>query len=234
MKRKTLLLLALTVSSLLLITGCGNNSTTLPDNSGKDSIISEEDANTKRIKALDNNIDIKNIQDSIIYGYFMPSNINYAKKTIEINVNDIELYDAVDIQEMKKGEILEINNTEIKIQKIEKKDGVININGGYGSADNGEGVTLVPGDGGTYKAQLINDYATYKNLGTFTYTISDDFVLEDYFGKEPGEDPTTVTFSELENYLKGLEDFNNTFYFTNTEIHIVNNEILSITRHWVP
>lgn len=234
MKRKTLLLLTLTIGSLLLITGCGNNATTLPDNSEKNSVISEEDANTKRIKALDNNIDIENIQDAIIYGYFMPSNINYAKKTIEVNVNDIELYDAVEIQEMKKGEILEINNTEIKIQKIEKKDGIININGGYENSDNGEGMTLIPGDGGTYKAQLANDYATYKNLGTFTYSISDDFVLEDYFNKEPGEDPTTVTFDELENYLKGLEDFNNTFYFTNTEIHIVNNEILSITRHWVP
>ncbi len=93
-----------------------------------------------------------------------------------MKVYEQELFDAVEVSQLKAGDTITAGGEEVKITKIEEiKTGGVAINGGY---DNG-GITLFPGDGGTYYQVKENDAKTYQEVGTATLPLGDKFELLD-------------------------------------------------------
>jgi hypothetical protein len=133
---------------------------------------------------------------------------------------------------MKVGDSIIIADTVFPVDKITKNDEFIDINDGYTYSE--FGMTFMPYEGGTYRTLLLDDYSTYSKIGDKVFTISEDFVLTDYEGGEPDNDGVKSNLVDLNNYFNNLSEWSADFSYTNTVAHIVNNEIVSIVRYWVP
>ena len=67
--------------------------------------------------------------------------------TLTMKVYEQELFDAVEVSQLKAGDTLTAGGQTVKVTEVkERKAGGVTINGGYEKG----GVTLFPGDGGTY------------------------------------------------------------------------------------
>ena len=111
----------------------------------------------------------------------------------------------------------------VKITKIaEIKTGGVAINGGY---DNG-GITLFPGDGGTYYQVKENDAKTYQEVGTATLPLGDKFELID----NANNDNKKLTAQDM----TALKDDGNSFNVNNTTATVENGVITNITRVYTP
>lgn len=145
------------------------------------------------------------------------------KITLTMKVYEQELFDAVEVSQLKAGDTITAGGEAVKITKIEEiKTGGVAINGGY---DNG-GITLFPGDGGTYYQVKENDAKTYQEVGTATLPLGDKFELvdnsENANKKLTAQDMTT------------LKDDGAGFNVNNTTATVENGVITNITRAYMP
>jgi len=247
--------LALTLIMVLMLVGCGKESTTLEvgdninnENSGLVQIPNEEsienNENTsditepevpegpKEIKPLKSGIDINNVKDAVLYGDFEFVNFDFEKKTLEVTFYEKDIYDAVDITTMKVGDTIIVNDEVFPVESISEENGFIDINGGYTASE--FGMTFMPNEGGTFRTILLDDYSTYSKLGKVTLTIGDDFQLHDYVRGDYGDDPINSDWDGLQKFIEELPDWDTGFGYHNTALHIVDNQVVQIVRHWVP
>ena len=184
------------------------------------------------INPLKQGIDLDNVEDAIISIDFNISDFDIENRTLTASFYERDIYDAVEISNMKVGDSIIISDTVFPVDKITKNDEFIDINDGYTYSE--FGMTFMPYEGGTYRTLLLDDYSTYSKIGDKVFTISEDFVLTDYEGGEPDNDGVKSNLVDLNNYFNNLSEWSSDFSYTNTVAHIVNNEIVSIVRYWVP
>ena len=145
------------------------------------------------------------------------------KITLTMKVYEQELFDAVEVSQLKAGDTITAGGEAVKITKIEEiKTGGVAINGGY---DNG-GITLFPGDGGTYYQVKENDAKTYQEVGTATLPLGDKFELID----NANNDNKKLTAQDMTT----LKDDGNSFNVNNTTATVENGVITNITRVYTP
>lgn len=187
---------------------------------------------SKEIKPLKSGIDITNIEDAVIAADFSLSESITTDKILEVFLFEQDIYDAVDIVNMKEGDVVIVSGKNFPVESVDKEEEFIDINGGYTASE--YGMTFMPNEGGTYRTLLLDDYATYDLLGKVTIKISDDFELIDYSTGDFGDEGIVTDLSGLNDYIDGLDDWDVGFGYHNTTIHVVNNEIVQIIRRWVP
>ena len=145
------------------------------------------------------------------------------KITLTMKVYEQELFDAVEVSQLKAGDTITAGGEEVKITKIEEiKTGGVAINGGY---DNG-GITLFPGDGGTYYQVKENDAKTYQEVGTATLPLGDKFELLDN-AKNDNKKLTSQDMTTLKDDSIGFNE-------NNTTVTVENGVITNITRAYMP
>ena len=108
-----------------------------------------------------------------------PADIDVAslKKdgSVQMTLYKVDLYDAAQISQIAKGKTIVYDGKPVGVTGVEKKNGVILINGGM---DNG-GFELVGHDGGTFIVCGWDDYPTYTALGTVRAVIGKNVVMTD-------------------------------------------------------
>lgn len=145
------------------------------------------------------------------------------KITLTMKVYEQELFDAVEVSQLKAGDTITAEGKEVKVTEAkELKAGGIAINGGY---DNG-GITLFPGDGGTYYQVKENDAKTYQEVGTTTLPLGDKFELLD----NANNDNKKLTAQDMTT----LKDDGVGFNVNNTTATVENGVITNITRAYMP
>lgn len=184
------------------------------------------------ILPMKSGIDIENIEDAIINVAFDINAFDFENKTLAVELFEMDIYDAVDIFNMKVGDIIVVQDEKFPVESIKTENGFIDINDGYTYSE--FGMTFMSNEGGTYRTILLDDYATYSKMGGRTIKLADELKLIDYTDGDYGNEGVTVEFDGLEDFLLGLDEGHNCFGYQNTQARIVDNQIVEIVRHWVP
>ncbi len=204
----------------------------------------------KLIKPLPAGYSVENLKDCTVPASFRPDDFRWimadSNKTLldenriadsemhiwngmlSMNIFNKDLYDAVEISQIKVGDTLIYESQPMVVNTIEKTDGGISINGGLEEG----GCWLVGHEGGTYVAKIWDDHAVYTNLGKAEVALAEDFVIIDC-GLDP-RDPNDTIRTNQKLYLENLKDSRRDFHSLNTLVTIENGKITEIIRRWIP
>lgn len=228
MKKRLILVIALCLTAL---TACSTNPTSStqsaqPSQSTSAAQSAEPAAEAKIIKPMSTgNFDPKNPIDMNTAVSFTAANVHKDgdKITLDVTIYEEELFDAVEVTQLKAGDTITAGGKEVKVTKVEElKTGGYAINGGYEQG----GVTLFPGDGGTYYQVKENDAKTYVKVGTATLPLSDKFELVDN-AENANKKLTAQDMTTLKEDSVG-------FNVNNTTVTVENGVITNITRAYMP
>ena len=145
---------------------------------------------------------------------------------LKVTVYEYELFDMVDIANLKEGDTIMIQNQEVLVQTLEMLDsGLLFINGGM---ENG-GYDLWHAESGVYFEHGYNDTKSYRPIGEATIKVSDEFEFVDSSDLDKGE----VTYYPGD-FLTGYVDIVYDFTPNNTSIVVENGVVTHMTRIYTP
>ena len=145
---------------------------------------------------------------------------------LDVTVYTYDLYDMVDIANLKEGDIIVVQGNEVVVESLETlESGLVFINGGM---ENG-GYDLWHNDSGVYFEHGYNDVKSYYALGEATIRVSADFEFVDSSDLDKGE----VTYYPGD-FL--TSDAGIVYFFTpnNTSIVVEDGQIIQMTRIYTP
>ena len=145
---------------------------------------------------------------------------------LDVTVYTYDLYDMVDISNLKEGDIIVVQGNEVMVESLETlESGLVFINGGM---ENG-GYDLWHGDSGVYFEHGFNDTKSYYALGEATIKVSADFKFVDSSDLDKGE----VTYYPGD-FLTSDAGIVYSFTPNNTSIVVEDGQIIQMTRIFTP
>ena len=242
--KKTIALLTLTC---LLLTGCGNvsSSTDKTESNVAESTVTDattettetaETAETTETEAAtesqtitpleDNTMD--NLTDAILSVSFEEGDAyvdDAGRMQMDLKIYTYDMYDMVDIADLKVGDIIVRYSGEVEVTSVERNEaGTIYINGGL---ENG-GFDLVTDDTGVFFETGFNDHKNWYEVGEATIRVSADF---------QGVDNADLDQRDLILYpgdflIGAVTNYNFTPY--NTTIRVEEGQIVELNRRYIP
>ena len=217
--------LVLTVALCLLLVGCSDSQNNV------DGAVVDSDAvvneNVQTIYPLPDTT-MENLSDAILAVSLEEGDAyvdDTGKMQMDLKIYSYDLYDMVDIANLKVGDTIVRHSDEVLVTSKEQNEvGTIYINGGL---DNG-GFNLVTEDDGVFYETGYNDHKNWYEVGDATIRVSVDFVFSDNANPEQGEVifyPGSFLIGEVTNY-----------HFTpyNTTIRVENGQIVEMHRRYIP
>ena len=145
---------------------------------------------------------------------------------LDVTVYTYDLYDMVDIANLKEGDIIVVQGNEVVVESLETlESGLVFINGGM---ENG-GYDLWHNDSGVYFEHGYNDVKSYYALGEATIRVSADFEFVDNSDLDKGE----VTYYPGD-FLTSDAGIVYSFTPNNTSIVVEDGQIIQMTRIFTP
>lgn len=184
---------------------------------------------TPRIAPLPASVKVDALTDCEVPAAFTTDDFDWMGGNLTMTVYSEDLYDAVQVNELKEGDIVVYEGKEIEVKTIARDGRFVEINGGMGEEN---GASLAAGEGGTYHGASFDDHSTYTELGKAQLPLAEDFVIEDC-GVEP-LDPVTTIKTGQKQYFEKLEDYRQHFSALDTKVTVENGVITKITRRWIP
>ena len=145
---------------------------------------------------------------------------------LDVTVYTYDLYDMVDIANLKEGDTIVIQGNEVVVESMETlESGLLFINGGI---ENG-GYDLWHDESGVYFEHGYSDVKSYYPIGEATIKVSPDFQFVDSSDLDKGE----VTFYPGD-FL--TEDAGIVYNFTpnNTSVVVEDGKVIQMTRIYTP
>jgi len=180
------------------------------------------------VKPLPASVDVCDIQDATVPAVFTCDDFNWMGGNLALTVFEEDLYDAVEVSKLAKGDTLLWNNDTIIVNEIAVNGDIKVINNGIEEG----GAELQPNGGGSYRGILWDDHSTYTSLGQAQLPLAEDFSVIDC-GENPS-DPSDTIRSNQKLYIENLVDSRRSFSMLNTRVLVGNGEITNITRFWIP
>lgn len=207
--------LALFLMILCLCTACGVEGVPL-----------EEGA---KISPLPETIDMNTLNDCTLAVSFEEGDA-YVDDTgamqLDVTVYTYDLYDMVDIANLKVGDTIVIRENDVKVESLDKTEsGILLINGGMEKG----GYDLWHDESGVYFEHGYSDVKSYYPLGDATIRVSADFEFTDASDLDKGE--IIYYPGDFLTDKAGI-----VYHFTphNTSIVIENGQITHMTRRYTP
>ena len=145
---------------------------------------------------------------------------------LDVTVYTYDLYDMVDIANLKEGDTIVIQGNEVAVETVETlESGLVFINGGM---ENG-GYDLWHNDSGVYFEHGYNDAKSYYALGEATIRVSTEFEFVDSSDLDKGE----VTYYPGD-FLTDNAGILYHFVPNNTSIVVEGGQIIQMTRIYTP
>lgn len=145
---------------------------------------------------------------------------------LDVTVYTYDLYDMVDIANLKEGDHIVIGGENVLIDSLERlESGAVMINGGI---ENG-GYDLGHTESGVYFEHGMSDMKSYYPIGETSIKVSEDFEFVDSSDLDKGE--TVYYPGDFLTEDEGIE-----YYFTpnNTSIVVEDGKIIHMTRVYTP
>lgn len=218
--------LVLLLTICLLFVGCGAKEETV---TVTETVAETETVTGTVISPLPATIDVNALENCTVAVSFNEGDffVNEAGETqLKATVYDYDLYDMVDIANLKKGDTIMIQGTEVVVESMETlESGLLFINGGM---ENG-GYDLWHNESGVYFEHGFNDAKAYKAIGEVTLKVSENFALVDSSNPDKGD----VTYTAADILKEGSEVVYN-FNANNTSIVIENGEVTRMNLTYTP
>jgi len=183
---------------------------------------------SRYIRPLPPSVDITNLREAVVPAEFSADDFDWNGGYLTMTVFEEDLYDAVEVNKMRKGDKLIWGGDTIVVQEIAHRGDAIVVNG---SIEEG-GAELVPHEGGTYRARTWDDHSNYTELGKAQVLIAVDFAFIDC--RENPTDPYDTICRKQIAYIDSLKDNKRDFINLNTTVQIEHSIITGITRRWIP
>jgi len=185
--------------------------------------------NITKIMPLASTLDINNLTDCTVAVSLNKGDV-YVDDTgimqMKVTVYDYDLYDMVDISQLKEGDTIVIGKKDVMISSLERNSaGTVIINGGLEQG----GHELVTDENGVFYEIGYSDVKSYFPLGESTIRVSTDFEYSD----------NSILDAEERIYYPGdflTEDSGIDYNFTshNTNIVIQAGQVIAMNRIYVP
>jgi len=220
-----------------LFTGCGmkadvNNDvvadpveTDMPEDSADDS----QGGTVNTVSPLPTTIDL-NALDNCTLAVSFEEGDAYVDDTgamkLDVTVYTYDLYDMVDIANLKEGDTIVIRGDEVTVESLDTMDsGMVFINGGFEN----NGYDLWHNDTGVYYEQGMSDAKAYYALGEASIPVSVDFEFTDSSDLDKGE---VIYYPG--DFL--IQDAGIMYHFVpdNTSIVIEGGKVIGMTRIYMP
>lgn len=180
------------------------------------------------VKPLPASYEVDKLQDATVPVSFSSKDISWESGKLSMEVFSEDLYDAVAVSLLKKGDTVVYDGKPVVVNNIERKDKYVTVNGGIEEG----GAELTANQGGTYRGSQMDDHSTYTSLGKVTLPLAKDFVLIDC-GENP-TDPSDTVRSGQKEYLEKVPEYKRDFNMLNTRVRIEKGIVVEINRHWIP
>lgn len=142
---------------------------------------------------------------------------------MDVTVYTYDLYDLVDIAELKEGDVIVRGGEEVKINALERLDtGLVRINGG----EENRGFDLMTDDSTVYYEIGMDNAKAYRALGKVSPPVAESFVYVDESDLTAGA--VEYSFEDLAN----LAEYD--FTPENTSVVIEDGAIIQLTKRFVP
>lgn len=241
MKKKTVMM---TLAVCLLLSGCGANTNT--GSAGQDTPTTVEDttalpeettspsesetasgSEALKITPIPSGFDINNLQDATVSASFDASGVQKADDgtSLTVTVYDYELFDMVDMAQLKAGDTIVIDGEEVTVNSVEQSDsGFLSINGGVEMG----GYDFTTNENGVYYIVGPDDIKDYQPLGTVTLPVDENCTcVDDSDLENPGKEFT------LED-IDALTENGYSFSPANTSVTVAGGKITEIHRSFMP
>ena len=189
----------------------------------------DKSENMTKIMPLASTLDINNLTDCTVAVSLKKGDV-YVDETgimqMKATVYDYDLYDMVDISQLKEGDTIVIGKKDVMISSLERNSaGTVIINGGL---DQG-GHELVTDENGVFYEIGYSDAKSYYSVGEATIRVSTEFEYLD----------SSILDAEEKIYYPGdflTEDSGIDYNFTphNTKVVIEAGQVIALNRVYVP
>lgn len=186
-----------------------------------------ESAQGGRVEPIQNTYDFKDLSNIGFAASFTADDVEEqeAQTIIHLTAYDYELFNESDIENLKEGDVLVIDQKEMKVETVEPQgDTWILINGGLEEG----GCDLYKGEDGLYYEMLL-EAKSYQPVADLTLPLAKDFFFRDSADPEKQEQEYTK-----EEFLASLQDDVYGFNPNNTTVTVVDGGIVQITRTFMP
>ena len=189
----------------------------------------DKSENMTKIMPLASTLDINNLTDCTVAVSLKKGDVYIDEAGImqmKVTVHDYDLYDMVDISQLKEGDTIVIGKKDVMVSSLERNStGAVIINGGL---DQG-GHELITDDSGVFYETGYSDAKSYYSLGESIIRVSTDFEYSD----------KSILDAEEKIYYPGdflTEDSGIDYNFTphNTNIVITAGQVIAMNRVYVP
>lgn len=145
--------------------------------------------------------------------------------SIHLTAYSYELFNASEIEGLKAGDILVIDQKEMKVETVEQQsDSWVQINGGLDQ----DGCDLCKGEDGLY-FEILLESKSYQPMAELSLPLAENFSFRDSADPEKQEQEY-----KAEQFYDLFKDDIYGFYPNNTMVTVVNGEISQITRTFTP
>ena len=187
----------------------------------------EKSTQEGRVEPIQNTYDFNDLSNMGFAVSFTADDVEEQEEQtiIHLTAYDYELFTESDIENLKEGDVLVIDQKEMKVESVDpQSDTWIQINGGLEE----DGCDLCKGEDGLYYEMLLES-KSYQPVADLTLPLAKDFFFRDSADPEKQEQEYTV-----EEFLATLQDDVYGFNPNNTTVTVVDGKIEQITRTFMP
>ena len=169
---------------------------------------------------------LDSFDDVIVPADFSLDDFDWEGCNLTLTVLSMDLYDAVQVSQMKPGDTLVYRGEKMLVHEVEQEDAILTVNKGLYEG----GAWLTPQGGGVYRAVESSDCATYTKMGRVTLPLDEGFIL--IYCREDYNDPSDTVTSCHRQYLESK--VSRSFWAGDTDVRIVQGKVVSIHKRWTP
>ena len=229
MKFKQFSLAVMTGCRVLACAGCGTSGENQSTDITSTQVDMPIETSTEEIcvEPIQSMYDVNDLSNSEFAASFTADDVKTQENqtSIHLTAYDYEQFTASEIENLKVGDTLVIDQKEMKVESVEpQSDSWIQINGGLEQ----DGCDLYKGEDGLYYEMQLES-KSYQPMTELDLPLTKNFVFMD--SSDPDKQGQKYN---TEEFLDLLKDDVYGFYPNNSTVTVENGEITQITRNFIP
>ena len=229
MKFKQFSVAVMTGCMVLACAGCGTSGENQSTNIKSTQVDMPIETSTEEIcvEPIQSMYDVNDLSNSEFAASFTAADVKTQENhtSIHLTAYDYEQFNASEIENLKVGDTLVIDQKEMKVESVEpQSDSWIQINGGLEQ----DGCDLYKGEDGLYYEMQLES-KSYQPMTELELPLTKNFVFMD--SSDPDKQGQKYN---TEEFLDLLKDDVYGFYPNNSTVTVENGEITQITRNFIP
>ena len=184
----------------------------------------------RTVTPVDAALDVNHLPDGTYPASFDRGDVARLSSGVYMNGVHIyakDCYAAGDIENLAAGDSVVVEGKAIPVQRVERDENLIKVNGGLGEED---GCDFRKNEDGSYSVNGYNDLPTYTELGVTSLVVDETAVFND--SADIDSAPVNAAYDAIVETMQGAAF--DSFYADNTTVTIQSGRVVRIDRTYVP